>query len=191
MKLYHGSPIKGITEFHLNTEERYASVEGRGLYLTDSYSIARSYAGSEGSVYELKIKNLAIFDATSSEEFNFCLETLSKKINFNLLNLEYVKETIDGLISGQYRITDSGDGGFAWQIKNLLDSDDFFMNERSNDSDEVYKTIYSYLNEYLKEHSILKYNDLKLGEIYLCFEPERLIIDKEIEISSKDDEKRI
>ena len=131
MKLFHGSPNYGITEFSIE-KQRYEPVEGVGVYLTTEYKIARGYAGSEGCVYICEVKNGAIFDATQSEEFEFLFEQVSKRSGVDLMALEYIKPTIKGLVSGQFQISDDCTGLF-WQIKNLLFNDEGFCQRTDGD----------------------------------------------------------
>lgn len=181
MKLYHGSPAKGISEFNLDSV-RFESVEGKGVYLTPNYRLARGYAGAEGSVYICEIKGSAIFDATQIEEFNFLLTQASKVINFNLLFLDYIKPTIQGLVDGQYQITNEQGNGINWQLKNLLYNDDKFNS--LNNQEEVIKSLEDYIEDYFSQHQVLKYKDKSLGIIFLAKDPLIIKILQEIEVGS-------
>ncbi len=185
MKLYHGSPAKNIIEFNLDSV-RFESVEGKGVYLTPSYNLARGYAGAEGSVYICSIKNGAIFDATQVEEFEFLLKQASKKINFNLLNLSYIKETLQGLAEGQYQITNEQGSGINWQLKNLLYNNEDFNS--LNNQEELIKILEEYIEDYLQQHQIIKYKDKSLGIIFLAKDPLMVKILQEIEVGSSLDE---
>ena len=185
MKLYHGSPVKNITEFHLDTP-RFESVEGRGVYLTENYKLARGYAGAEGSVYICQFKNQAIFDATSKEEFYYLIQKVSKDINFDLNSLEFLSLTLEGMVSGQYQITNEQGQGLTWQIKNLLYNDEGF-NEEPNGEEKI-KKLEDTIEEYLSQHSVIKYQDKTLGLIYLAKDPSILKIMQEVEIGSHEDE---
>jgi hypothetical protein len=184
MNIYHGSPTHGITEFSLD-DPRFESVEGSGVYLTLNYKLARGYAGSEGCVYICKFDTEAVFDATDKNEFNELLRRLSKKINFNILDVDFVSETVNGLVSGQYQITDQNSSGLFWQIKNLLFNNEDFMN--FSDSEDKIDIIKVEIDEYLDQHPIVKYNDKSLGLIYLCKIPSYLKIIKSIIVGSDED----
>lgn len=184
MKLYHGSPTQNISEFHLDTP-RYQSVEGSGVYLTESYKIARGYAGSEGSVYVCEFSKSNIFDATNESEFKFLFERVSKIIKFDLMKVEYINETIAGFIKGQYRINNDTNDGINWQIKNLLLNDDSF-NDLEN-QDEILEQIFEVVDEYLNDHFMIKYIDPGLGIVYVCRDPNYIKIAQEIVIGSPED----
>ena len=184
MKLYHGSPIQGITEFEIENP-RFEPVEGTGVYLTPKYSLARGYAGSEGAVYICEFKTNAIFDATNKNEFIFLFQKISKKIKYNIMKLNGINETINGLFSGQYQITDESSSGVTWQLRNLLLNDEIF-NELPNADDKL-ETMKSEVKEYFEQHPILKYNDKTLGLIYVCRNPSVLKIVGWVDVGSKED----
>lgn len=187
MKIYHGSPNQNIEKFNIDNEPRYNLVEGNGIYMTVDYKIARSYAGSEGSVYLCELITGAVFDATSEEEFNFVVDKISKKINYPIKNVDYYKETISGLVSGQYRISDDNKGeGLFWQIKNLLLNTEEFCSMKN--SDTLIEDINEFLKEYMHQHPIIKYNDKNLGLIYLGKDANYIKIINEIKVGSKEDE---
>lgn len=187
MKIYHGSPNQNIDKFSLDNEPRYNSVEGRGVYMTVDYKIARGYAGSEGSIYVCELKTSAIFDATDDEEFNYLIELISKKINFSIKDVDYLKETISGLVSGEYRISDDDGGeGLFWQIKNLLLNTEKFCSLTNSDS--LLEEIREFLREYMTQHPIIKYNDKNLGLIYLGKNSDYIKIINEIKVGSQEDE---
>jgi hypothetical protein len=187
MKLYHGSPVRNITEFHLENI-RFESVEGYGTYFTHDYRIAREYAGSEGSVYECQI-NGAVFDATSTEAFCLMISQINNKIKFDLNSVEYLKETINGLVQGQYQISDHAKSGLTWQILNLLDNNESFHS--IDNKEEIIQIIQQHIKEYMADHCALKYIDLKLGITYVCKDPSCIKILKEITIGSIEDEESL
>lgn len=185
MKWYHGSPIRQLKEFKIDNP-RFQSVEGQGLYLTPDYKIARGYAGSEGSVYEVELQTSAIFDATEKTEFLYCLELVSKKIEFNLMDLDFIELTIESLVSGEYQITDEYNAGFAWQIKNLLLNDERFSS--LTDGDEKIEIMQNEIKNYLSKHHIIKYVDKNLGLVKICKDPQVVCISKEIVVGSTEEE---
>lgn len=185
MKLYHGSPVKNIKEFNLD-QTRFEPVEGSGIYFTIDYKIARGYAGSEGSVYLCLLKNNAIFDATNKDEFTFLIELMSNSINYNLLSLDFINETINSFIDGQYKITDDSISGIFWQFKNLLLNDEKFTS--LNDFEEKLTKLKEFIKEYIDQHSVLKYFDKNLGLIFLAKDPSIIKIIEEIEVGSEQEE---
>ena len=185
MKLFHGSPNKFITEFSLEAPSRYTPLEGNGLYLTADYKIARSYAGSEGSVYEVNVAKLKTLDFSTREEFDFILNELSRYIQKDLSKLEGLENTIEGLMSGHYRIRPGRDAGLNFQIKNLLDSDEIFHEQ--SDTQDILDKLDSWLYEYFNNYSVMKYHDLKLGIVWLGLKPEQIKIVKEINVCSEDE----
>lgn len=183
MKLWHGSPARGIQEFNLDNI-RFESIEGYGTYLTPTYSIARSYAGAEGSVYQCEVRG-AIFDGTSREEYKSLIQDISKKIKFDLTSLEYISSTIDGLISGEYQISDHDGYGMTWQILNVLDADDRY--HELDNGDEIKEEIKELIRDYMDQHDAIKYHDKKLGLVVVCKNPTVIKIVDEVEIGSDQD----
>lgn len=185
MKLYHGSPVKGIIEFSKDAPSRFQSIEGDGLYISPDYKIARSYAGSEGSVYEISLNKNLILDLRTDEEFLDMIKKISDKTGIDILKLDGITNTLEGLVSGHYRIRPSGDSGFNWQIKQLLDANEDFT--LRNDCEEIYEIIDSYIIDYFSYHDVMIYNDLKLGIVYLSMNPEKVLILKEIQVCTEDE----
>jgi hypothetical protein len=184
MKLYHGSPKQGITEFCFDNP-RYQSVEGAGVYLTNDYRVARGYAGSEGAVYVCELKPQAIFDATDPAEFTGLLARIGKDINFDVTSLDSMAVTIAGLVSGQYQITNEQGTGLNWQIRNVLINDENFCS--LPDADEKLERIEQMVNEYMSEHSVLKYVDKLLGLVFVCRDASALKITGEVAVGSDDE----
>lgn len=185
MKIYHGSPCVTIKEFNLDNK-RYELVEGDGVYFTQDYRIARKYAGSEGAIYVCSLRSSAVFDATNPEEYSSLFESISKKINFDLTSLDYIEETIENLVSGQYLINDEIGMGLSWQIINLLNNDENFVSLK--DSEEKIQIVKSEIAQYLQDHGVWKYNDKLMGLIMLCRNPTLIKIDEIIMVGSKEDE---
>jgi hypothetical protein len=184
MKLYHGSPIHNLSEFQID-KPRYTPVEGAGVYLTLNYKIARGYAGSEGCVYVCELKSEAIFDATDGNEFRLLFSHISKAIGFELSEIQFFKETIQGLVSGQYQVSNDDGSGLFWQVKNLLLNEEKFT--LLSDSDEKLELINSIIDDYLSQHPVLKYNDKGLGLVFVCRDPNLLKIVHSIDIGSDED----
>lgn len=181
---YHGSPIKGLTNFVID-KPRYDSLEGNGVYLTQSYSIARGYAGSEGSVYEVELTG-AILDMTTTEEIDQMVNMASKIAEIDVRQLGFAQETFVAILKGQYQIGPHKGMGIGWQIKNLLLNNEEFITQEGADDKAL--AVETKINEYLMEHDAWLYEDTKLGLVVVVKNPEKVIPIKEIEVGSKEDE---
>ncbi len=72
----HGSPISGMTTLRTDIDRTRAA--GTGLWLAQPYDTAGTYAGRQGSVYGVEVKNkdLDVFDAKNSAGGNISLDTI-------------------------------------------------------------------------------------------------------------------
>lgn len=184
---YHGSPVKGIKSFVVD-RPRYDSIEGQGVYLSQSYAIARGYAGPEGSVYEVELQG-AILNMTSEDEIENMVSIASKIVGFNVRTLELAEETFKEIIQGRYQIGPHKGMGVGWQIKNLLlNHEPFIILEGADDKSlEVEVKI----NEYLMSHDAWLYEDTKLGLVIVVKNPEKVRPIKEIEVGTSSDEENL
>lgn len=87
MKLYHGSEIKGLKSIRSEffSEDGF---EGQMIYLTDSFEVAKDYAGDKGSVYEVEVGEC--LDLTSKEKVEKFLMPVFEKLNIDFNSLEYL-----------------------------------------------------------------------------------------------------
>jgi hypothetical protein len=183
-KWYHGSPVKNITQFVVD-QPRYDSLEGNGVYLTKSYGIARGYAGSEGSVYEVEVSG-AILDMTNREELNRMVKMASKIVGFDVSQLALIPETLAEIISGRYQIGNHKGMGVGWQIKNILLNEESFISKPG--ADEQALLVENTINDYLHEHDAWLYEDTKLGLVMVIKNPDKVKPVQEIEVGSPEDE---
>lgn len=183
MKLYHGSPVKNIKSFNLD-KIRGVSVEGNGVYLTHKIDMAKHYAGSEGSVYECNIESLNLFDATKEESFLEMISIISKRIDFNVSSIDFLKETIAGFLSGDYQISDYNGSGLTWQIKNLLFNNEVFCSLSHQDA--IISSLEEEIKTYMNQFSVMKYHDKGLGVMFICYRPDLVQIDCEVDPNSLD-----
>lgn len=183
-KWYHGSPVKNITLFVVD-QPRYDSLEGNGVYLTQSYSVARSYAGSEGSVYEVEVSG-AILDMTNREELDIMVKIASKIVGFDVLKLALMAETLEEIINGRYQIGNHKGMGVGWQIKNILLNEESFITKPG--ADEQALDVETKINEYLHSHDAWLYEDTKLGLVMIIKNPDKVKPTKEIIVGSTEDE---
>lgn len=181
---FHGSPVKNIKAFIITPESRYDSMEGRGIYLTKDYKIARGYAGSEGSVYEVEVKG-SLLDMTTDDDLNRMIKMASEISGVDLTKLEGAENTFQGIRSGWFQIGDHAGLGVGWQLKNLLLNDEEFLQDRDGDAKAL--EVESKINEYLNEHDLWLYEDSKLGQVLLVKNPDKVKPAREIEVGSDDD----
>lgn len=188
MQVFHGSPARGIVKFELR-ESRFESLEGTGLYCTLDYRVARKYAGSEGSVYKCELLSTNVFDATEAEEFETLFTKLSKAIGFKINSCSNFNKLVSFFVKGQYQITDEQNTGLYFQIERFLENDEIFVEKFQDETSEIYEKIKIFLNEYMSQFSIMKYNsgDSKLGLVYIVRNCDLISILEEIEIGSDKD----
>lgn len=186
-KWYHGSPIRNISGFVVD-QPRYDSLEGNGVYLTQSYTIARSYAGREGSVYEVEISG-AILDMTNREELDRMVKQASNIVGFDIMKLELIPGTIEEILNGRYQIGNHKGMGVGWQIKNILLNEESFITKYG--ADEQALSVETKINEYLHNHDAWLYEDSKLGLVLIVKNPDKVKPIKEIIVGSTDDESNL
>lgn len=178
MKLYHGSPIKGITEFNLNHPRYENPFEGNAIYLTYHLDSAKSYAGDDGSVYEVKISD-NIFDATSKDTLITCLKDTTENLKNNILNHPEIQNAIEMIIKGAYRVFEGNSAGLSWIVSNLLINDEKF-NVSNPNALEIIETIRENINDYLNQFDGIKYYDKNIGIVIAIKKPKIIQIVKEI-----------
>lgn len=184
---FHGSPVKQIKSFVID-KPRYDSLEGSGVYLTQSYAVARGYAGSEGSVYELEVSG-AILDLTTMDELNHMVKMASKIAGVNVRKLEYTEDTLKEITQGRYQIGSHKGMGIGWQIKNILLNNEAYISKPG--SEEKALAVETKINEYLNEHDAWLYEDTKLGRVMVVKNPSKVVLLKEIEVGSEEDENNL
>ena len=180
MQWFHGSPVNNIKKFE-ETKSKLSSLEGSGLYLTKNINIAKGYAGIEGSIYTCEI-NGSIFDTREIEAFDELINQICKKIDFNIRNCEGFKNTIEGLTSGYYKISNENGDGFSWQLTNLLNNDETFVQDKSGEN--KISDLKSLVNEYMSQFDGLLYNDIKLGEVLVIKNFDTIQITEEKSVDS-------
>jgi len=167
--LFHGSPIHNIQRFSLETEERYDSYEGRGLYCTENYKTARKYAGSEGCVYHLKLKSHDQFDATKEDDMLELIKKYYKEKRLDFILNESLSKILKSMTKGTYSLMIQ-DANLGVKLQDILDLEDDFL--------EFYKSELEY-------YDVLKYTDPQLETVILIKRMEIIVIEDEIEVTSE------
>lgn len=88
MKLYHGSEIKNLTQL----DPLYSNpqnFEGEGCYFTDSFDVAKEYAGDNGFVYEAEIDE-PLLDFSNKKNIKIFLSSIFQDLDFDVNDLEHL-----------------------------------------------------------------------------------------------------
>lgn len=179
MKIYHGSPNHGIEKFELGKTIRQYLNEGEGIYLTEDLGVARTYAGSDGAVYEVIIKNGAVFDATKPDDFKYCLklfsEAVGRKIQITKDAAKSLEKQIERIIEGYWSVTN-----FPNEIRNIV------LDGGIDDYEPLDNAI-AEVQKYMDDHQVIKYydNNINNGESinYVVRDPNIIKIVKETPIA--------
>jgi hypothetical protein len=101
MKLFHGSPIKNLKVI-TQTESDPGNFEGKAIYLTDSFSVAKDYAtdyqGHVGSVYEVDPVE-PLLDLSSKDLINNFIEKSLEPLNIQWNTLSWTDAAINHLLN--------------------------------------------------------------------------------------------
>lgn len=183
MKVYHGSPTKGLSHLVFKKEHSrfYENlVEGEGIYLTEDYEVAKGYASSGGSIYHVKFISGPILDATKSIQFEKVLSEVSQELGIkNLATVRYVHETIESVIEGSSSISK-----FGKSIQLIIDNDEKMMPVvESRGGYDFSETVATEIQKKIDEFAIIKYVDRGINNassiIYIVRNADAIAVEKE------------
>jgi GNAT superfamily N-acetyltransferase/8-oxo-dGTP pyrophosphatase MutT (NUDIX family) len=192
--LYHGSPTQGLTDLFYDPaftrRDAGTLVEGEGVYLTESYRVARGYAGSEGSIYEVKLKADGVFLADKKQSYLDIYKSVQKKFKINLARME-TKWCIERSMDGTGSVT-----GFGDSIRQVLVNDESFVTNPDNENKA--EEIQEFINQEIAGWPVVRYLDPNIDDgrthVYVVRQDspgQHIQIVREIVVMSDEDEAEV
>ena len=192
--LYHGSPTAGLTDLFYDPEfarmDVNELVEGAGVYLTESYRVARSYAGSEGSVYEVKLKAASVLRADQEQNYLDLLERAGKQFQVDLSGIDF-HHPIDRCVEGRGSVTNFGEA-----VRMILLNEESFVMDTANE--DKAEQIRDFINQDISEWPVVRYLDPNIDDgrthVYVVRQDQpgqHVRIVREIPVGSPEDEEML
>jgi oligoribonuclease (3'-5' exoribonuclease) len=193
--LYHGSPTQGLTDLFYDPaftrRDAGTLVEGDGVYLTESYRVARGYAGAEGSIYEVQLKATAVFLADKKKSYLDIYRQVKKKFGIDLAKMKHTDWDIKRCQEGRGSVTNFGDS-----IRHILLNDEGFATDPAN-ADKP-EEIRDFINQEIAEWPVVRYLDANIDDgkthVYVVRQDtpgQHIKIIREIVVMSNEDEEAL
>jgi hypothetical protein len=156
MRLYHGSPIRGLTVLTSATscDDNF---EGAAIYLTDSFAVARDYSQKPsvgfGSVYEVDV-DAAILDLTSKERINEFISMALLPIEIDWSALEWTDAATVHVLNHHGR---NGVWSLALDVASIFKFEPKYKD--NGNIEEIMNKVTSALTKALNKFSVFKITD--------------------------------